>query len=92
MDYFYENKPIFILNTNDDYWENFDNVLNYQSGKFGDVSRDVDGLVENVIVSLKNNFEVPSERKKFRDQFYKSEIGINISKEILLETNILNKK
>ncbi|GEQ38695.1 minor teichoic acid biosynthesis protein GgaB [Tetragenococcus halophilus] len=92
LDYFYENKPIFILNTNDDYWENFDNVLNYQSGKFGDVSRDVDGLVENVIVSLKNNFEVPSERKKFRDQFYKSEIGINISKEILLETNILNKK
>lgn len=91
MDFFYENKPIFIIDTDDDNWENFDDKVSYQNGNFGAVSKSVDEIIEKIIISINEDFEVTQELKNFREDFYSRELdNESISEKILKEFKIIN--
>lgn len=89
LDYFYANKPIFVLDTGDDYWDNFDDRISYQSGSFGDVRETVDELVDCIIDSVSNGLRTSEDKTRFRNQFYLHELNKNISHEILKKFNII---
>ncbi len=89
LDFFYGNKPIFILDTEDDNWENFDEEISYQNGSFGPVAKDVDRLIEKMSQTIENDFEITDEIKAFRNEFFRNELNVNISEEILKAFKII---